>query len=97
MSGMKCIGSVDGFYNRRTFLGGLAAGVSALVNVGVFAEELVRTPRQTAGPFYPDKLPIDTDNDLLIINDGLTPAVGEVTWLSGRILDSAVHRCAMRP
>ena len=51
------------------------------------AEELVRTPRQTEGPFYPDKLPLDTDNDLLVINDAIAPGVGEVTYLSGRILD----------
>ena len=55
---------------------------------GAFAEQLVLTPRQTEGPFYPDRLPLDTDNDLLILNDALTPAVGEVTWLSGRILDA---------
>lgn len=54
-----------------------------------FAEELALTPRQTEGPFYPDRLPLDTDNDLLVINDGLTPAVGEVTHLSGRILSAA--------
>jgi len=48
----------------------------------------VRTPRQTEGPFYPDHLPLDTDNDLIIVNDGLTPAVGEITHLSGRILDA---------
>ncbi len=54
---------------------------------GLFAEELTRTPAQTEGPFYPDKLPLDTDNDLLIINDGITPAVGEVSWVSGRILN----------
>ena len=53
-----------------------------------FAEELVRTPRQTEGPFYPASLPLDTDNDLLIINDGVTPAVGEVTHLTGKILDA---------
>ncbi|MDB6018546.1 MAG: intradiol ring-cleavage dioxygenase, partial [Pedosphaera sp.] len=47
-----------------------------------------RTPRQTEGPFYPDHLPLDTDNDLIIVNDSLTPAVGEVTYLSGRILDA---------
>ena len=29
--------------------------------------------RQTEGPFYPNKLPLDTDNDLLVINDGITP------------------------
>jgi protocatechuate 3,4-dioxygenase beta subunit len=55
---------------------------------GDFAEQLTRTPRQTEGPFYPDKLPLDTDNDLLIVNDALTPAVGEVTHLGGRILDA---------
>jgi protocatechuate 3,4-dioxygenase beta subunit len=55
---------------------------------GAFAEELIRTPRQTEGPFYPDKLPLDTDNDLIIVNDSLTPAAGEITYLSGRILDA---------
>jgi len=54
----------------------------------VFADELTRTPKQTEGPFYPDHLPLDTDNDLLVLNNSLTPAVGEVTWLSGRILDA---------
>src|SRR6187401_2376906 len=55
---------------------------------GAFAEELVRTPQQTEGPFYPVKLPLDTDNDLLIVNDSITPAVGEITNLSGRVLDA---------
>ena len=74
------------FVSRRRFLHGLA--VSSLFAVpGLMAEELVRTPRQTEGPFYPDKLPLDTDNDLLVINDAITPGVGEVTYLSGRILD----------
>jgi protocatechuate 3,4-dioxygenase beta subunit len=68
-------------------LGGLLLD-SRLWARGVFAEELVRTPPQTEGPFYPTQLPLDTDNDLLIINDAITPAVGEVTHLSGRILDS---------
>ena len=47
-----------------------------------------QTPRIQEGPYYPTKLPLDTDNDLLIINDAITPAVGEVTHLSGRILDT---------
>jgi protocatechuate 3,4-dioxygenase beta subunit len=66
---------------------GVALGTAAFLTPGAFADELVRTPRQTEGPFYPDKLPLDTDNDLLIINNRITPAVGEVTYLSGRILD----------
>lgn len=76
------------FHARRGFLRGVAAGAAALyATPGLFAEELSLTPRQTEGPFYPDHLPLDTDNDLLIVNDDITPAVGEVTHLSGRILD----------
>jgi protocatechuate 3,4-dioxygenase, beta subunit len=74
--------------NRRRFLSSLAAGAAFFAVPGAFAQELVRTPRQTEGPFYPDKLPLDTDNDLLVINDGITPAVGEITWVGGRILDA---------
>jgi protocatechuate 3,4-dioxygenase beta subunit len=73
---------------RRAFLGSLAIGAAAYTTRGAFADELVRTPRQTEGPFYPDKLPLDTDNDLIIVNDAITPAVGEITHLSGRILDA---------
>jgi protocatechuate 3,4-dioxygenase, beta subunit len=74
--------------NRRVFLSALTLGATAFTTRGLFADELVRTPKQTEGPFYPNKLPLDTDNDLLVINDGITPAVGEVTYLTGRILDA---------
>jgi protocatechuate 3,4-dioxygenase beta subunit len=78
----------DAFLGRRRFLGGAAAlGLSAMAARGAFAEHLARTPRLTEGPFYPDKLPLDTDNDLLLINDAITPAVGEITHLGGTILD----------
>jgi len=73
---------------RRGFLGGMAAGAVAFCSPGAFAEELVRTVAQTEGPFYPDKLPLDTDNDLIILNDALTPAVGTITHLTGKILDA---------
>jgi protocatechuate 3,4-dioxygenase beta subunit len=75
---------------RRLFLGSLALGAAAFTTRGLFAEELsrLRTPPQTEGPFYPNKLPLDTDNDLLIVNDNITSAVGEVTHLSGRVLDA---------
>jgi protocatechuate 3,4-dioxygenase beta subunit len=79
--------------SRRGFLGALTGGAALtaayFTTPGLFAEELalVRTPPQTEGPFYPDKLPLDTDNDLIIVNDAVTPAVGEITHLSGRILD----------
>ncbi len=77
--------------NRRLFLASAAmtATISPFWTVrGAYAEELTRTPDQTEGPFYPNKLPLDTDNDLLIINDNITPAVGDVTHLTGKVLDS---------
>src|SRR4051812_4822560 len=73
--------------SRRNFFRGLALTAAYFSVRGAFASDLALTPPQTEGPFYPDKLPLDTDNDLLVINDGITPAVGAVTWLSGRILD----------
>lgn len=73
--------------SRRRFLQYSSFAVATLVTPGLLAEELARTPRLTEGPFYPDKLPLDTDNDLLILNDSLNMAVGEITHLSGRVLD----------
>src|SRR5262245_48648965 len=73
--------------NRREFLSTLALGSAFFAVPGAFAQELTLTPSLTLGPFYPDRMPLDTDNDLLIINDSITPAVGQVTHVSGRILD----------
>jgi protocatechuate 3,4-dioxygenase beta subunit len=76
------------YTNRRGFLSGIATGVFMCAGGASFADELIRTPAQTEGPFYPDKLPLDTDNDLVEINDSLTSAVGEIVYLSGRVLDA---------
>src|SRR3954447_9786985 len=87
--------SLNSFPTRREFLKGTVistAGLSLPVFFtvpGAFAEALTTTPRQTEGPFYPDHLPPATDNDLLIVNDNLTPAVGEVTHLSAKLLDDS--------
>lgn len=75
-------------FSRRSFTSGLALSASFCLVPGLFAEELAKTPRLTEGPFYPDKLPLDTDNDLIVVNNALTPAVGEITHLSGRVLSS---------
>src|SRR5262249_26889258 len=77
--------------NRRRFLGslGLAGFGTMFFQVpGAFAESLVQTPEQTEGPYYPTTLPLDTDNDLLIINNSITPAVGQITYISGRVLSA---------
>jgi protocatechuate 3,4-dioxygenase, beta subunit len=70
--------------SRRIFLGAL--GAAFFTTRGLFAEQLLRTPPLTEGPFYPDKLPLDTDNDLILINDKITPAVGQISHLTGRVL-----------
>ena len=88
-------------FTRRDFMAAFTAGAFAVpalklfpeealrwVEDGDFFQELVRTPAMTEGPFYPDRLPLDTDNDLIVIGKSTTPAVGEVTQLSGRILDA---------
>ena len=83
-------------HSRRRFFRNITGATAAFAmarffDPGVFAEELekrIRTPDIEEGPYYPDHLPRDTDNDLLIINNAITPAVGEVTHLSGKILDS---------
>jgi protocatechuate 3,4-dioxygenase beta subunit len=75
-------------FTRRRFLQSMGLTASYFSVPGLFAEELARrTPPMTVGPLYPDKLPLDTDNDLVIVNDAVTPAVGQITHLSGRILD----------
>ena len=73
-------------WTRRKIIGTMAL---ALATPGAFAEQLTLTPKQMEGPFYPDRLPLDTDNDLLLVNDGITTEIGTVTHLSGRVLDAS--------
>lgn len=76
-------------HGRRRFLQSLTVGVAALSARGVFAQQLTETAEAGEGPFYPNRLPLDTDNDLLILNDAITPGVGEITHLSGRVQSSS--------
>jgi protocatechuate 3,4-dioxygenase beta subunit len=79
----------DSILTRRAWLrGGLVLGAAAFITPEVFADELSRTPRVTEGPFYPDRLPLDTDNDLVIVNNSITQAVGEITHLTGKVTDT---------
>lgn len=76
--------------DRRRFLLRLASGLLVpALGRSAFADALERTPWATEGPFYPyRRLPLDRDNDLVVLGDSLTPAVGEITHLAGRILDT---------
>jgi protocatechuate 3,4-dioxygenase beta subunit len=68
---------------RRLLLA--AAGLATAALPGVAAARLA-TPQQMRGPFYPDRMPLDQDNDLTRLMDG-DPSQGEITDLSGRVLD----------
>ncbi len=73
---------------RRQFLAAMGLGGFFYTSRGAFAQQLLEaTPAQTIGPYYPDRMPLDQDNDLVIINDAATPAIGEVSWIAGRVLD----------
>lgn len=69
---------------RRRFLLGLvgAAGLGSLP-----AAAALPTPRQSAGPFYPDEIPLDDDNDLVRVKGRTELAKGRISDLSGRLVD----------
>lgn len=72
---------------RNFFTSAIGAGGLFFTESGLFAQTLTLSPSTTEGPYYPDKLPLDRDNDLLIINNAITPGVGSISRLSGRVLD----------
>jgi protocatechuate 3,4-dioxygenase beta subunit len=75
-------------HSRRGLLRGAALAPAFWLTKGAFAQQLVSTPALTIGPYYPNQLPLDLDNDLLLINDSITPSVGEIMWVQGKVLDS---------
>lgn len=78
----------DSTISRRQLLAsGLAFGGLSLFAGDALADQLARTPSMTEGPFYPTHLPLDQDNDLVLVKGSTTPAVGQITHLTGRILD----------
>jgi len=79
--------------NRRRFLRTLSAGGAFFATRGLYAEALTLTPPMTEGPFYPlaKNIPLDKDNDLVRLDDHLTPASGIVTEVGGRVVDRAGH------
>ena len=90
MKDLLAFGPVGGTCSsRRGFIRQLSFAAALFSVPGLFAEELARkTPWVEEGPFYPPRLPLDTDNDLVIVNDSITPAVGQVAHISGRLLDT---------
>jgi protocatechuate 3,4-dioxygenase, beta subunit len=88
-----CESETNSTFTRRRFVRTAAFAAGSLAVPGAFAEELThaalrRTAWVTEGPFYPEKLPLDSDNDLIVVSDSITPAVGQITHVAGRILDT---------
>ena len=61
----------------------LAAGTA----LPAWAADLVATPQQMEGPFYPLEFPLDQDNDLVTVKGRNGIAHGQVTNIGGRVLD----------
>jgi protocatechuate 3,4-dioxygenase, beta subunit len=73
--------------SRRKLLQSLLFTTGGIITSSVYAEALTLTPRSTEGPYYPDHLPLDQDNDLTQIIGGKAPALGTVTEIGGRLLN----------
>jgi protocatechuate 3,4-dioxygenase beta subunit len=73
--------------NRRDALMGAAAALTGASAAVAQSSELIVTPGQTEGPFYPVQFPADADSDLVRVRSLTGEALGEVVQLSGRILN----------
>lgn len=68
---------------------GLAAALPGVHPGSARAQTRLRpTPAQTEGPFYPDRMPSDVDNDLVQVAGRASPGAGKVTHLTGRVTDT---------
>lgn len=75
-------------WTRRNLIAGGGAAVVAAVPLVSFAAALAPTPVQSEGPFYPDRFPADTDDDLVRVAGRVRDAGGEILLLDGQVLDT---------
>ena len=71
--------------NRRRTLSLLASGLAHTVAYPALAGKVI-TPSQLLGPFYPEKIPVENDNDLTRVAGQNRFALGDITHLIGRVL-----------
>lgn len=64
---------------RPNFLKALALGGFFYSTKGTFADVLTLSPDMTIGPYYSNKLFLNLDNDLLIVDDAITPGFGDIS------------------
>ncbi|MCP5425760.1 MAG: intradiol ring-cleavage dioxygenase [Gammaproteobacteria bacterium] len=75
------------FPRRRLLSAILATGSLGLTGLPRIVQALTLTPRQSSGPFYPEELPLDDDNDLVKVAGQRGVAQGRITHLFGRVID----------
>ena len=64
----------------------LAGAATALGLSRATAAAEVLTPRQSLGPFYPDRMPRDRDSDLVRIRGEAAQALGQIVHVRGRLV-----------
>lgn len=74
--------------DRRRLLKSLVAATGSVLTSDLYAEALVLTPQVTEGPYYPDHLPLDQDNNLLLAGDSEIAAEGVIAEFGGRLLNA---------
>ncbi len=79
--------------DRRKFASSVSASLLLLPSSATLAAAAVVTPRQTDGPFYPDRKDrfSDVDNDLVLISSKTREAGGTILHLGGTVLDANGH------
>ena len=84
---MQNVGKKTVNLRRRSFLqaGALLAAGSVM---SAPAQDLLPTPAQMPGPFYPREFPLDRDNDLVTVAGRAGRAHGMITRITGRVLDA---------
>lgn len=74
------------YFSRRFVIGSAAAG-AAMAALPAWAQaNLVPTPRQTEGPFYPRSFPVDVDADLVQVAGRSERARGTIAYLAGKLV-----------
>ena len=79
-------GSSKSFITRRRLIGSAAAlGAAALPALA--QARLAPTPSATAGPFYPQSFPLDSDSDLVQVAGHDGRARGQIAYLAGKLVN----------
>lgn len=74
--------------SRRDVLRYAVAGAAIAMQIPALAADArTATPRNSLGPFYPERKPADSDADLTQVAGASSRAQGTVLYVTGRVLD----------